>query len=152
MSVESGNRPHKSVLLVDDDLDDRELFVEAFGDIDKRVEVKTLDESEGLLNHLSQLQILPDYLFLDLNMPKKSGKECLKEIQNNERLRHIKIVIYSTSINPKDVAETHQHGAYCFIQKPNSFSDLKQLLKQVIDSGSTSYAQKDAFVISSSKI
>lgn len=138
----------KHILLVDDDLDDRELFVEALNGIDDLASVSTLEESEGLVQHLSKLEKLPDYLFLDLNMPRKSGKECLKEIQHHDRLREIRVVIYTTSLNPKDVAETYQHGAYCFIQKPNSFSDLKHLLSQVIHSPSPSYAIADGFVIS----
>jgi DNA-binding NtrC family response regulator len=136
----------KTILLVDDDLDDRELFVEAFSHIDNTSNILTLEASEELFNHLERLPRLPDYLFLDLNMPRKSGKECLKEIQKYEHLKKMRVVIYSTSINPKDVAETYQNGAYCFIQKPNSFSDLKSVLYKVITSESPSFSLDDGFI------
>jgi DNA-binding NtrC family response regulator len=138
----------KQILLVDDDLDDRELFVEALNIIQAKPNVQTLDNSEHLVSCLSQMPTLPDFLFLDLNMPRKNGKECLKEIQNNEHLKNIRIVIYSTSINPKDVVETYQHGAYCFIQKPNSFADLKAVLKKVIESSSPYFNLENGFVFS----
>ena len=144
------NTNAKRVLLVDDDLDDRELFVEAFSYIDDPSIVSTLESSDGLLDYLHDLDKLPDYVFLDLNMPRKSGKECLKEIQQHEALKKMRVVIYSTSINPKDVAETYHDGAYCFIQKPNSFSDLKSVLQKVISSEAPSFTLSDGFVFAGS--
>ena len=142
----------KRILLVDDDLDDRELFVEAFSALGGTAKVETLEASEYLLDHLDNAETLPDYIFLDLNMPRKSGKECLKEIQHNYRLKEIRVVIYSTSINPRDVAETYQDGAYCFIQKPNSFSELKRLLQKVITSNVTSYNLNEGYIFSGNPI
>ncbi len=136
----------KRVLLVDDDIDDRELFVEAFSFIDNPSIVSTLESSDKLLDYLRGEDVLPDYVFLDLNMPRKSGKECLKEIQQYESLRGIRVIIYSTSLNPKDVAETYQDGAYCFIQKPNSFSDLKKILQKVLTSKARSFSLNGGFI------
>ena len=67
-------------MLVDDDFDDRELFVEALSLVDRDSTIIALDGSEGLIGYLDTLDKLPDYIFLDLNMPRKSGKECLREI------------------------------------------------------------------------
>lgn len=138
----------KRILLVDDDLDDRELFVEAFSSLEHDAQVETLEASEDLLDHLDRSILLPDFIFLDLNMPRKTGKECLKEIQQSDKLKEVRVVIYSTSINPKDVAETYRDGAYCFIQKPNSFSELKRLLHKVITSEVPSYTLDEGYVFS----
>ncbi len=140
----------KRILLVDDDVDDRELFVEAFSYIDGPSIVSTLEASDQLLDYLRGVDVLPDYVFLDLNMPRKSGKECLKEIQQHESLRKIRVVIFSTSINTKDVAETYQDGAYCFIQKPNSFSDLQEILQKVLTSKVRSFSINGGFVFAGS--
>lgn len=148
MAVDSIGEKVKKILLVDDDLDDRELFVEAFSLINEKSDILTLEGSDRLIEYLRNLPALPDYLFLDLNMPRKSGKECLKEIQQHADLKSIKIAIYSTSLNPRDVAETYLNGAFCFIQKPNSFSDLKNLLQKVITTEHRSYSLDDGFVIS----
>ena len=140
------NPSAKRILLVDDDIDDRELFVEAFSYIDDPSIVSTLEASDKLLDYLHAVDVLPDFVFLDLNMPRKSGKECLKEIQQHESLRKIRVVIFSTSINPRDVAETYQDGAYCFIQKPNSFSDLKEILQKVLTSKVRSFSLTGGYI------
>ena len=137
----------RNILLVDDDFDDRELFVEALTLVDKNSQVTTLDGSEGLMSHLDKLEKLPDYVFLDLNMPRKSGKECLREIQRTDRFRSMKIVIYSTSINPRDVMETYEYGAFCFVQKPNSFAELKNVIRKVINSTDKAKSLDDGFVV-----
>ena len=139
--------PTRSILLVDDDFDDRELFVEALTLIDPDSNITTLDGSEGLIAHLDSLSKLPDFVFLDLNMPRKSGKECLREIRSSNRYRSMRIVIYSTSINPRDVMETYQQGAFCFVQKPNSFSDLKNVIRKVIHSTGEVRSLENGFVV-----
>jgi DNA-binding NtrC family response regulator len=152
MSTAPTQSKGKYILLVDDDLDDRELFVEAFSYLNGNSQISTLETSENLIGHLNAMEKLPDFLFLDLNMPRKSGKECLKEIQRDERLKKMRVVIYSTSINPKDVTETYHDGAYCFIQKPNSFADLKTILQKVINSESEMYTLDDGYIITASLV
>lgn len=75
---------------------------------------------------------LPDLLFLDLNMPRKNGLECLKEIRSNEKLKEISIAIYSTSDNEKDIEETFGNGVNVYIIKPNNFNMLKQVLEKAV--------------------
>src|SRR5690606_11777687 len=113
--------------------------------------VDTLEGSEYLIEHLERSDPLPHFIFLDLNMPRKTGKQCLKEIRQSHRFREIKVVIYSTSINPRDVAETYRDGAYCFIQKPNSFAELKRLLQKVITSEIPSHSLNEGYIFSSGK-
>jgi len=85
------------------------------------------------MNHLGKANApLPHLLFLDLNMPRKNGFECLKEIRNNEKLKDIPIAIYSTSAAEKDIDETFNNGANIYIKKPNDFNLLEQVLFKVI--------------------
>ena len=117
------------ILLVDDDESDRLLFEEAFSELKIKTEVQPLNDGEQLMDWLHTDGIrLPDFIFLDLNMPRKNGITCLKEIRADASLKHIFIAIYSTSDSEKDMEETFQQGANVYITKPNSFNALKLLL------------------------
>jgi CheY-like chemotaxis protein len=122
------------VLLAEDDADDRELFIEAFLVVDPTIRVQTVDTGEELINHLNDAASFPDCIFLDLNMPKKNGVECLQEIKENNKIRSIPVIIYTTSVNAKDVDATYDGGASCFIRKPNSFRELTNLLQKLMTS------------------
>jgi len=75
---------------------------------------------------------LPHLLFLDLNMPRKSGLECLKEVRGNKKLKDISIAVYSTSNSKKDMEETFRKGANIYIHKPSDFNVLKQVLEKAV--------------------
>ena len=85
--------------------------------------------------------ILPHLIFLDLNMPRKNGLECLREIRSDEKFKNIAIAIYSTSAAEKDIEETFHIGSNVYIKKPNNFATLKQLLYKAV---TASYSQKKA--------
>ena len=127
------NKPAR-VLLAEDDADDRELFIEALSVVDPSIRVETVDTGEKLINHLNDAILFPNWIFLDLNMPKKNGVECLQEIKKNEKIRAIPVIIYTTSVNAKDVDATYEAGASYFIRKPNSFRELTQLLERLVTS------------------
>lgn len=116
-------------MLVDDDESDRMLFIEAFSEIKINTIVQSLNDGEQLMDCLARADVrLPDFLFLDLNMPRKNGISCLTEIRGNPKLKDLFIAIYSTSDNEKDMEETFYKGANVYITKPNDFNALKQLL------------------------
>jgi CheY-like chemotaxis protein len=71
---------------------------------------------------------LPDVIFLDLNMPRMDGRQCLSELKNDPELKHIPVIIYTTSGHPKDIEQTLQNGAACFITKPTDTRELYNLL------------------------
>ena len=125
------NRP-SSILLAEDDADDRELFLEAISLVDPSIKVDTVENGEKLMAHLRAAPLYPDCIFLDLNMPKKNGKECLKEIRANAKTQTIPVIIYTTSLSKKDIDETFDKGASFFIRKPNSFRELTDLLQKSI--------------------
>jgi CheY-like chemotaxis protein len=121
------------ILLADDDEDDRLLFTEAFSELKIKTIVHTVNTGIQLMERLKMKNIrLPHLLFLDLNMPRKNGLECLKEIRSDKKLKDISIAIYSTSGTEKDMEETFRNGANVYITKPNDFNILKQILEKVV--------------------
>jgi CheY-like chemotaxis protein len=120
------------ILLADDDSDDRLFFQEAFEEIKIKTLVQTVKDGVELMNYLKSSDQLPHILFLDLNMPRKSGMDCLKEIRRIDRLKDMAIAIYSTSSTEEDIEETFVQGANVYIKKPSDFLVLKKLLSQVI--------------------
>ncbi|HEX8331056.1 MAG TPA: response regulator [Segetibacter sp.] len=119
----------KSVLMVDDDPDDRLLFLEAVAEIDPSIKCTTASCGTDALQMLKNEDVpLPDIIFLDLNMPKMDGKQCLKHVKKIPALSSIPLVIYSTSKMPLEIEETKKLGADYFLTKPISMKDLKKEL------------------------
>jgi CheY-like chemotaxis protein len=122
------------VLLADDDEDDRTFFKEALQELKVKTKVTLVNDGLQLMNYLNQPDNkLPNVIFLDINMPVKSGLECLREIRRNKRLRDLAIAIYSTSSSEENIEEAFVQGANIYIKKPSDFSMLKNVLEQVIN-------------------
>jgi CheY-like chemotaxis protein len=121
------------IMLADDDEDDRLFFKEAFEEVKIDYVLSSFNDGEQLMTYLSaEENPLPHVIFLDLNMPRKSGLECLREIRNNERLKKISVAIYSTSSAEQDIEDTYEAGANVYIKKPNDFNMLKKVLSDVV--------------------
>ena len=121
------------ILLADDDADDQLMFREAFEGIKIKTQVEMVRNGAELMNHLlTPVTPLPHILFLDLNMPLKSGIDCLKDIRKIQFLANIAIVIYSTSSADHDIEESFIHGANVYLRKPNDFVTLRKLLAEVV--------------------
>lgn len=121
------------ILLADDDDDDRLFFKDAIEDVKVKTIVTMVNDGVELMEYLNNNEFqLPNLVFIDLNMPRKSGMECLKEIRSNPKLTELTIAIYSTSGSEKDIEETFVKGANIYIKKPNDFEVLKTLLAKVI--------------------
>ncbi len=146
------NKEPMLILLADDDEDDRLLFKEAFDEIKLETRVKTVKDGCELMDYLNDTaNELPHLLFLDLNMPKKSGMECLSEIKSIKRLENMAVAIYSTSATEEDIEETFVKGANVYIKKPSEFSTLKKILTSVITVNwqyQTSGLNRDNFLMS----
>jgi len=138
-------------MLADDDEDDRLFFTEAFEEVKIKYTLTTFNDGVSLMNHLVLKENpLPDIIFLDLNMPRKSGMECLSEIRNSERLKNISVAIYSTSSSDHDVEQTFISGANVYIKKPTDFTELKKILSDVIHINwqyITDGLNKDSFIL-----
>lgn len=120
----------KSVLFIDDDEDDKLVFGHALNAIDTNIQYLTASDGLEALKILNEdLVILPDLIFMDLNMPKMDGFTCLHKIKQSKDLREIPVLILSTSTNPKDMEKAKNLGAKTFITKPTTYSGLIETLK-----------------------
>ncbi len=118
--------------IVDDDAEDRDLLKEALFSIDKGSQCFIAKNGEEGLQKLTEDEIpLPDFIFLDLNMPRLNGKQFLIEIKKIKRFSHIPVVIYTTSADANDREETKQLGAFYYITKPDGFDEICNALLSV---------------------
>jgi CheY-like chemotaxis protein len=122
-----------NIILADDDADDRMFFTDAFEELKITTKVKTFNDGVELMDYLhTDDAVFPNVLFLDLNMPRKSGLECLTEIKQSDKFNDMAIAIYSTSASEEDIEKTFVMGANIYIKKPNDFKTLKKVLQEVI--------------------
>ena len=122
------------IWLVDDDRDDRFLFKYTIEELQENVEVVTINSCDEFIRQLYFRQgALPDIVFLDLNMPRRSGIECLFELKKEAEFKGIRVVIYSTSANPSDITKAYKNGADLYVQKPFDIDHLSKVLRKIID-------------------
>jgi len=119
-------------MIVDDDEDDIELFCETVKELDNEIECISASNGEDAIRKLED-EPLPDYIFLDLNMPRLNGKQCLQRLKVNTRLRDIPVIIYSTSKLKEDMEETSRLGAVHFLTKPDRVSDLRMAIASILE-------------------
>lgn len=122
-----------NIFLADDDPDDCTLFEDALQIITPSYVLTTAFDGQELMETLQEkVPPPPDLIFLDLNMPRKTGVDCLKEIRTNQKLKSIPVIILSTSSQTQYIEETYKLGANRYIQKPNSFAELKTAISSVL--------------------
>lgn len=124
------------IYLADDDSDDRDFFADAMLEIDPHVILKQAHDGMYLMDNLLRLSNseLPEFIFLDINMPRKSGLECLEEIRNhNGTLKEVNVIMLSTSSDPENIQKAMELGATFYAVKPSSFEKLKSLLDDILN-------------------
>jgi CheY-like chemotaxis protein len=125
--------PIKTILITDDDSEDREILREAIETIDPAIKVIEAADGDGaLLWLLTKVRVLPDLVLMDINMPLKNGFDALKEIKKSKKLMEIPVVMYSTTSNMRDMLRCKELGAKEFLVKPDSFEGLLKLLRPII--------------------
>ena len=118
-----------NILYADDDTDDCIFFKEALVELLLSTNLTTVHDGEQLMQLLTnETNELPDILFLDLNMPRKNGFECLSEIKQNKKLKDLPVVIFSTSFEQEVVNLLYKNGAQYFIRKPSVFFQFKKII------------------------
>lgn len=123
---------HLKILLADDDQDDRFFFDKALKSLPIPNQLITVEDGEQLMDYLYEnAENLPDVLFLDLNMPRKKGSECLAEINLNPKLKDLPVIIYSTSLHEDVADELYKSGAFYYVHKTD-LSELEKILHQVL--------------------
>lgn len=127
-------KSQKNIYLADDDIDDREMFAEVLLELDSSVILKQAEDGKQLMEILQfSPSPLPDVVFLDLNMPKQNGFECLKQIRNHDgHLKNLNIVIFTTSSDQNDMAKAFALGANFYAVKPSTFSELRSFVRDVL--------------------
>jgi DNA-binding NtrC family response regulator len=119
------------IFYADDDAEDCELFIEALQHIDPSIKCITAKDGKEALAFLQYTPELPDYIFLDINMPLVNGKKCLIEIKQNQRFAEIPVIMYSTTSDTFEIQEYYKLGAYDFLIKPNNFNVLCDSLDSI---------------------
>jgi CheY-like chemotaxis protein len=127
-----------TILYADDDLDDCIFLSDAFRLLDPSITCITVSNGRQAIEQLNVTRQLPDYIFLDINMPVMSGKECLLELKKNEKFRDIPVVIYSTSADPAEINFYHRSGVI-FLRKPNSFNKLCRILSEFLKNANSKF-------------
>jgi DNA-binding NtrC family response regulator len=122
------------VLLADDDSDDCLLFKDALSEFPISTHLMVVNDGEQLMNLLVGIFKIPEVLFLDLNMPRKNGFECLSEMKTMQRLQQMPIVIFSTSFDIDIVKKLYNEGAHYYIRKPNEFRKFTEIVHYAISS------------------
>ena len=120
-----------TILYADDDSEDREIFAEILEEIDPEISLVEASDGRETINILAQ-GILPDLIFLDINMPRLNGEETLVEIRKDKRFKNTKVVIYSTAVNQKSIESYLTLNAE-FLLKPYSVQDGVSKLRYVIE-------------------
>jgi len=127
------HKTHHNLLLADDDIDDCIFFEDALKELPISATLSTVNNGIQLMNYLlAKSDDLPDVLFLDLNMPRKNGIECLTEIKLNDTLKDLPVIIFSTSFNLEVVDLFYQKGAHYYIRKPGEYEKLRKIILEAV--------------------
>ncbi len=121
-----------NLFLAEDDDEDIMFFTDIISDISPDIQITVAKNGIELMCLLKAEKQLPDFIFLDLNMPIKTGFECLKEIRSSEKWKAIKIVILTTSSQREQIKEVYKMGADLYLQKPNSYSTFRDTLSKCL--------------------
>lgn len=121
-----------NVILSDDDLEDCEIFADVLSQVHGEAVLTTVNNGHELMQLLNRPpHPLPDIIFLDLNMPMKSGYECLAEIRRTKGMENYVVVIFTTTNLAKDIDMLYGMGANLFITKPTDYNKLKDMLQKI---------------------
>ncbi|MCW3104953.1 MAG: response regulator receiver protein [Bacteroidetes bacterium] len=128
----------KSILLVDDDLDDQRFFEEALKLVDSSICLYTAKDGIDAIDQL--IVRTPDIILLDLNMPRMNGVEFLQELKASNRFRDIPVVIYSSFLSTCDKVEVMGLGAKQFVRKPIAFGETVNTIRQLLEEHTAEFA------------
>lgn len=121
----------KKVLLLDDDQDDCSFFAEEFLNIDPSIKITCINGPKQLFS--LALELRPDIVFLDIDMPDLNGFQCLAELKKHEALRKIPVVIYSSSFHPKAIEKAYLYGANLYLTKPSSLGEIRASIISILE-------------------
>jgi CheY-like chemotaxis protein len=122
-----------NIYLADDDQADCLLFKEALAELPVKTQLTVVHDGQQLIDLLTQVdKILPDVLFLDLNMPRKNGFATLGQIKRDEQLLDLPVIVFSTANDQDKIKDVFRDAAHYYIRKPAKFSELKEVIYKVL--------------------
>jgi len=130
VNIGSGRQAIKTIFIADDDSDDVDLFKEALSQIDPRIRIENLKNGDALLSLVSN--IVPDLLFLDLDMPVKNGLQCLQHIRNTPATSLLPVVVFSSTTRRANIHTAYEVGANLFFIKPQNFKELVGAIEAIL--------------------
>ena len=140
-----------SIILAEDDEDDRVIFQDALKELPIFTKLITVNDGEELMEHLFRNNKEPVHvLFLDINMPRKNGIDCITAIKKNENLNNLPVIIFSTSFDKEMIDHLHDLGANYYMRKPNGFLRLQEIIERALNLMLTtglSQPAKDKFIL-----
>jgi CheY-like chemotaxis protein len=119
------------ILNVDDDIDDREMFQAAVSEIDPEIHCLQFESGIKVLSYLAQAELTASYIFIDINMPKMNGYECVEHIRHIPGNEHMRIVMYSTAFNPK-LRDDFNDPSIRYVSKTSRLSELVHSIKLIL--------------------
>ncbi|MCE3280803.1 MAG: response regulator receiver protein [Bacteroidetes bacterium] len=117
--------------LIDDDIDDQKIFSIISEEVDNTIKCSFANDGVDAIEKLTTCEVVPDLIFLDVNMPRMDGVECLRKIKKIDRLKNIPVYMYSTTADPTTVTLTKRLGVKDFIVKPNNINELVNILTAI---------------------
>lgn len=121
------------ILIVDDDPDDVQFFCNALYESNKPYYCISVTNAEEALLFIENTLINPEFIFLDLNMPRVDGKECLIKLKSNPQSKNIPVIVYSTTSHKKEIEELYKLGAAKFITKPDNMKVLINAISDILN-------------------
>lgn len=123
-----------AILLIDDDADDSELFFDALQEVAPGIRFHRAPDGLGGLAFLAEADLRPDLIMLDINMPRMDGWECLGRLKSLPATAAIPVIMYSTSSLQREKELAEKLGAAGFITKPETFSGIKNMIRNILGS------------------
>lgn len=137
-----------SILLADDNIEDRNLFTEILKRTHVPAKLTSFSHGKELITFLDRhAEEIPDFIFLDLDMPVMCGRECLKEIRKRTILKYVRVIICSGSMYKKDIDETYRNGADLFVPKEVLSQEVFHKIFSILWQSGYSKRSKEKFVL-----
>jgi CheY-like chemotaxis protein len=142
----------RRILLAEDDEDDSDFFVRSLSTLSASYTLTIVEDGGDLMTKLASSSYeLPDIIFLDLNMPRKNGADCMKAIRANDRLKDLPVVVISTASEPETVDYLFNLGANAYIKKPTNVDDWATLIGKVLAMKWSGQLRREEFMLSVGK-
>jgi len=138
-----------TIMIIDDDADDRSMFAEAIMEINEGVHLIPMESCEKAIDYFNNKSAAtPDFIFLDINMPTMNGWQCLEQIRDMAKMQHIPVVIYTTSQSEENYEKVKKMEATYFLSKPSKFKELVGALILIMDN---EWEKLDAMIVFKNK-